>query len=177
MYVPQRWFNAYKGPRNEQGGVVRGQKLQANSIRPGDLQLHFAGKKTTKLLMPKWIDLAANESAGWAVPLEKTKLKAEVALFWKLEKEKSDWDTPVASKKSKDKVDKVATSEETASTTSVAKPTSSSKPSSGKVEMDASGEGDASEGSSISGGESVALAVENGALAGQDQMSEDAGNR
>lgn len=62
---------------------------------PGDLQLHFAGKKTTKALMPLWIALAANESSGWSIPLKQTKLNSEIALFWKLQKERRDWDSPV----------------------------------------------------------------------------------
>ena len=66
-----------------------------NTIMPGDLQLHFAGKKTTKALMPQWVALASNETSGWHIPLGKTKLETEIALFWKLEKEKKEWDEPV----------------------------------------------------------------------------------
>ena len=168
MIVPQRWFNAYRGPRNEQGRVVRGQKMQPNSIKPGDLQLHFAGKKTTKLLMPKWVDLAANESSGWAIPLEKTKLKSEIALFWKLEKEKNDWDTPVTPKKS---ASTVMPSQEAPSATLVPKPSSSSIAIAGSEAAEVSGEGDASEDSSGD----VPLAVEGSSLTEQDHTSEEDG--
>lgn len=95
--------------------------------------------------MPKWIDLAANESAGWAIPLEKTRLKAETALFWKLEKERSHWNTPVTSEKSKDGVDDAQGafgSHEATSTALVAKPTSTSVVGTEAEDSDASGEFD-----------------------------------
>lgn len=112
MYVPQRWFNAYRGPRNDREQLIRGEVVPPNTIKAGDLQLHFAGKKV-KHLIPTYLALAANNSLGWEMPLERTKLKAEIALFWKLEKEKKDWDAPVASKKSKpkDRVSKPITPE------------------------------------------------------------------
>ncbi|USW54831.1 Putative glycosyltransferase 34, nucleotide-diphospho-sugar transferase [Septoria linicola] len=98
LYVPQRWFNAYRGPRNDREQLVRGEKVPANTIKAGDLQLHFAGKKV-KHLIPTYLALAANNSMGWEMPLKKTKLQMEIALFWKLTKERQDWDQPVPSKK------------------------------------------------------------------------------
>lgn len=95
MIVPQRWFNAYRGPRKDDGSLLRGQKVPPNTIMPGDLQLHFAGKKTTKALMPLWVALATDESSGWSKPLKETKLLSEIALFWKLQKEKQEWNSPV----------------------------------------------------------------------------------
>ncbi|EME84647.1 glycosyltransferase family 34 protein, partial [Pseudocercospora fijiensis CIRAD86] len=82
MYVPQRWFNAYRGPRDDHEKLIRGAQVPESTIKPGDLQLHFAGKKV-KHLIPTYLALAANNSMGWEMPLSNTKLKSEVAVFWK----------------------------------------------------------------------------------------------
>ncbi|PPJ52193.1 hypothetical protein CBER1_10361 [Cercospora berteroae] len=95
-YVPQRWFNAYRGPR-EGDTLIRGATVLSNTIREGDLQLHVAGTKKNKAHISEWLDYAANTSSGWTRQLKDTTLPAEVALFWKLEKERLSWDKPVVS--------------------------------------------------------------------------------
>ncbi|PIA90496.1 hypothetical protein CB0940_11396 [Cercospora beticola] len=100
-FVPQRWFNAYRGPR-EGDKLIRGATVPSNTIKEGDLQSHFAGKKKNKAHISEWLDYAANTSSGWTRQLKYTTLPAEVALFWKLEKERLSWDKPVVSE-AKDK--------------------------------------------------------------------------
>ncbi|SMR55404.1 unnamed protein product [Zymoseptoria tritici ST99CH_1A5] len=95
IYVPQRWFNAYRGPRNDRELLIKNAKVPENTIKAGDLQLHFAGKKV-KHLIPTYLAIAANNSMGWRMPLRETRLPAEIALFWKLAKEKREWDKPVS---------------------------------------------------------------------------------
>ncbi|GIZ49360.1 hypothetical protein CKM354_001239000 [Cercospora kikuchii] len=95
-FVPQRWFNAYRGPR-EGDKLIRGATVPPNTIKEGDLQLHFAGKKKNKAHVSEWLDYAANRSSVWARQLKDTTLPAEVALFWKLERERLSWDQPVVS--------------------------------------------------------------------------------
>lgn len=73
--------------------------MPPNTIKEGDLQLHFSGGKKNKAHIVEWLDYAANETSGWVVPLKKTKLQAEIALFWKLEEERRSWDTPVVPQK------------------------------------------------------------------------------
>lgn len=94
MYVPQRWFNAYRGPRDDRERLLKGVSVPENTIKPGDLQIHFAGKKV-KHLVPTYLALAANESSGWSMPLENTRLELETARFWKLESERHSWNRPV----------------------------------------------------------------------------------
>lgn len=94
MYVPQRWFNAYRGPRDDREQLIKGTDVPENTIQPGDLQLHFAGKKV-KHLIPTYLELAANNSLGWEMPVSQTSLQREVALFWKLASERASWTDPI----------------------------------------------------------------------------------
>lgn len=94
--MPQRWFNAYRGPR-EGDKLIRGATVPPNTIKEGDLQLHFAGKKKNKARILEWLDYADSRSSGWTRQLKDTTLLAETALFWKLEKERLSWDKPVVS--------------------------------------------------------------------------------
>lgn len=93
-YVPQRWFNAFRGPRDELEQLIDSEEVPENTIRAGDLQLHFAGKKV-KHLIPTYLALAANNSMGWEMPLSSTTLQSEVALFWELQMKKETRSEPV----------------------------------------------------------------------------------
>lgn len=84
MYVPQRWFNAYRGPRNRREQLIPGAPVPDNTIKPGDVQLHFAGKKV-KHLIPTYLKSVKSNSMGWQMPVEQTNLTAEVEEFYGLE--------------------------------------------------------------------------------------------
>ncbi|KAL8831329.1 MAG: hypothetical protein Q9170_005354 [Blastenia crenularia] len=81
--IPQRWINAYLGPRHADGRRrVRG-KISGNSVIEGDLLLHFAGNGLTKReRMTTFMDMLSSNSGAWEKELVKTKYPTEIAKFW-----------------------------------------------------------------------------------------------
>ena len=87
-YVPQNWFNAYVGPRDNGTGVLD------FSIEPvynytrhggeGVMMLHFAGPVKEK--MGTFLQIATTHDEAWEVPLERTKYPEEIEQFWQRER-------------------------------------------------------------------------------------------
>lgn len=81
MHVPQRWFNAFTGVRDETLSVSV--KAKENSVREGDLLVHFAGHPDERReTMGRWIWQREQRRGAWAVPLEKTGYLEEIRTFW-----------------------------------------------------------------------------------------------
>ena len=97
MFVPQRWFNAYRGDRDENEELLPHHKQKPNTVRQGDLQVHFSGPKKNKDHLGWWQDLSERHDPNWELPMSETGIEAEVAAFWQKqlaamneESEKSD---------------------------------------------------------------------------------------
>jgi galactosyl transferase GMA12/MNN10 family len=86
--VPQRWFNAYLGERSWNGTKLQDldgkpRKEKANSVKPGDLLVHFAGHSQEKRdRMTAFIDAAERNASAWVRPFAQTGLDEEVRRFW-----------------------------------------------------------------------------------------------
>ncbi|KAI9761304.1 MAG: Xanthine phosphoribosyltransferase 1 [Chaenotheca gracillima] len=85
LIVPQRWFNAYMGPRFTNGTVFPNRRIKGNSVKDGDVLVHFAGHGETKqermLALLNALDDPV-EREKWEVPFEETGLRKEVRDFW-----------------------------------------------------------------------------------------------
>ena len=83
--IPQRWMNAYLGPRHADGTPRRrgrNQRLK-NSVVEGDLLLHFAGRGATKReRMTAFMDMLDANSGAWEKDLDQTMYLAETKRFW-----------------------------------------------------------------------------------------------
>ena len=83
MFVPQRWFNAYRGERDKHQEPIAGVELSPSTLRKGDLQVHFAGPKKTKAHMPYYQDIAEKRDPEWELPLDRTSYPEEISAFWR----------------------------------------------------------------------------------------------
>ena len=82
--IPQRWLNAYMGPRTPEGVVKPKKQFQDNSVREGDMLVHFAGSGDTKQKrMLKFLKALRKEREAWTLELKDTEYEAEIADFWK----------------------------------------------------------------------------------------------
>lgn len=82
--IPQRWLNAYMGPRDEAGKAEHPEEIKGNSVKNGDLQLHFVGSgDTKKSRMTTFMDSYEKSKSEWVMPLESTKYQKEIDHFWK----------------------------------------------------------------------------------------------
>lgn len=90
--IPQRWLNAYVGRRTWDGTPIDAAKKQkANSVREGDLLVHFAGHGNEKReRMTAFMDAAERDSHIWAKPFDQTSLREEVGSFWDAWKAKQE---------------------------------------------------------------------------------------
>jgi hypothetical protein len=81
--IPQRWLNAYMGPRTATGEVKPKKQITGNSVREGDLLLHFAGSGDTKLKrINKFLNALENDREGWELEVKDTDVEAEIRQFW-----------------------------------------------------------------------------------------------
>ena len=78
-YVPQRWFNAYRG-LNRDGRRVN----LPNSFKEGDYMVHFAGKQDGQrdARMNRRIDTAEQHLPKWERELPQTTYEDEIRKFW-----------------------------------------------------------------------------------------------
>ncbi len=92
MFVPQRWFNAYRGPRDDAGEIIPDAKVNRNNTAmPGDINLHFAGKPSNKDHMETFLRKAELHEPEWEVPFDKTRYPTEIRDFWdKARKQKKE---------------------------------------------------------------------------------------
>lgn len=83
-YVPQNWFNAYHGPRNNVTGEVEfSLEEEYNTTRHGGkgvMMFHFAGPD--KANMRLYLEIAKSHDEAWEVPLEETTYPQEIEEFW-----------------------------------------------------------------------------------------------
>lgn len=79
VWVPQYWFNGYRGSRDDRGEL---REITPEATRKGGLQIHFAGKPTNKERMPQYLDIAESGDPRWELPLERTGLIEETRVFW-----------------------------------------------------------------------------------------------
>jgi hypothetical protein len=81
--IPQRWLNAYMGPRTPTGEVKPKKQITGNSVKEGDLLLHFAGKGETKLKrINKFLNVLEGTREGWELEVKDTDIEAEIRQFW-----------------------------------------------------------------------------------------------
>lgn len=86
IHVPQRWFNAFAGYRDET--LTQTTKVRANSVKEGDLVVHFAGhKETREATMKKWLKFQEEHYEEWELDLDKTDYLREIKMFWEVEAE------------------------------------------------------------------------------------------
>ena len=82
--VPQRWFNAYMGPRAPDGAVRPKKQFSENSVKEGDMLIHFAGHGDTKASrMSKFLKTLKKGRNAWVIPAEDTEYGEEIASYWK----------------------------------------------------------------------------------------------
>jgi len=87
IHVPQRWFNAFAGFRDE--SLTKTTKFKSNSAKEGDLLVHFAGHKDTREeTMKKWLNYREKHVQEWEMKVEKTGYLEEIRQFWDVEAEK-----------------------------------------------------------------------------------------
>ncbi|KAK5014422.1 hypothetical protein LTR60_003366, partial [Cryomyces antarcticus] len=75
MHVPQRWFNAYRDPRGDDGVRSPDRKPSPNYVKEGDLLIHFAGGKVPENKMKRmteWMDLVDQHLPQWEKELNQT---------------------------------------------------------------------------------------------------------
>jgi hypothetical protein len=85
--IPQRWMNAYMGPRTLEGEVKPYRQLIGNSVHEGDLLVHFAGGATPEVKvkrMKKFLDALKTTREAWEMPANETGIEREVQEFWKM---------------------------------------------------------------------------------------------
>ena len=79
--MPQRWFNAFAGYRDET--LTKTTKYKANSAIEGDLLVHFAGHKEQRQeTMQKWLAYRERHRSEWELDVEQTGYVAEIKKFW-----------------------------------------------------------------------------------------------
>lgn len=82
--IPQRWMNAYMGPRFENGTLKESAKVHGNNVKEGDLLLHFVGSGDTKRSrMTTFMDSYDLDRSEWALEIENTTYNKEIDKFWK----------------------------------------------------------------------------------------------
>jgi len=79
VWIPQHWINGYLGSRDERGEL---RKWSPEATKKGGLQIHFAGKQTTKERMDLYLDIAERRDPRWEIPIERTGLLEETRAFW-----------------------------------------------------------------------------------------------
>ncbi|KPI36601.1 uncharacterized protein AB675_4322 [Cyphellophora attinorum] len=85
--VPQRWFNAYMGPRTFAGEVKSNRQITGNSVHEGDLLVHFVGGATPEVKvkrMKKFLDAFKTTKEAWEIPANETGIEREVQEFWRM---------------------------------------------------------------------------------------------
>ncbi|TKX20247.1 galactosyl transferase-like protein 4 [Elsinoe australis] len=97
IHVPQRWFNAFTGEwdlKTAEDGTVTGilpeKGLKSNTVRRGDLQVHFAGRLQKTEHIARWNKMVADHKAEFEVPFEGSQLQDEIAAFWASEATEED---------------------------------------------------------------------------------------
>ena len=82
--IPQRWVNAYMGPRHWDGELRKGGTAKSNSVIEGDLLIHFAGhSKQKKTRMSAFMNKQEEMKDVWQIEYEKTRYPKEIANFWR----------------------------------------------------------------------------------------------
>jgi galactosyl transferase GMA12/MNN10 family len=83
--VPQRWYNAFMGPREWDGRVKPHRQITGNSVVEGDLLVHFAGQGDTKVIrMTKFMNAYDKNFSAWQVELHDTEYEKEIEEFWEM---------------------------------------------------------------------------------------------
>ncbi|RDW59470.1 hypothetical protein BP6252_12557 [Coleophoma cylindrospora] len=81
IHVPQRWFNAFAGYRDST--LLKTTKEKPNSVTEGDLLVHFAGNKQTRIdTMTKWLRLSEKHLPAWELDLKDTWYRKDIKRFW-----------------------------------------------------------------------------------------------
>ena len=89
MHLPQRWFNAFAGFRDS--SLEKTTKFKANSVKEGDLLVHFAGHKDTReATMKEWLKHYDGRRGAWEIDLEKTGYTEEIKKYWEVDAEKEN---------------------------------------------------------------------------------------
>lgn len=89
MHLPQRWFNAFTGYRDPT--LTMTTKFKANSVKEGDLLVHFAGHKDTReATMKKWLELYHSRRGAWEIDLKDTGYEEEIQRYWEEDAEKEN---------------------------------------------------------------------------------------
>jgi hypothetical protein len=82
--LPQRWFNAFVGPRDWDGEIKKGKQLEGHGVREGDLLVHFAGRGDTKReRMRRFMNAVERDRGKWEVKVQETEIEGEVREFWR----------------------------------------------------------------------------------------------
>ncbi len=89
MHLPQRWFNAFAGFRDS--SLTTTTKFKANSVKEGDLLVHFAGHKTTREgTMKEWLKHLDVRKGAWEIDLDDTGYVEEIRKYWEVDAEKEN---------------------------------------------------------------------------------------
>lgn len=101
--VPQRWYNAFMGPREWDGRIKPNRQLSGNSVQEGDLLVHFAGSGATKKgRMTKFMTAFAKNRQQWELDVGETEMESELREFWegwaRFEKERDEKGSPMPDK-------------------------------------------------------------------------------
>lgn len=104
--VPQRWYNAFMGPREWDGRIKPNKQISGNSVQEGDLLVHFAGSGDTKKgRMTKFMNAFEKNRRQWELEVKETEILAEMKEFWEgwavFEKERNLKGLPMPEKSAK----------------------------------------------------------------------------
>jgi hypothetical protein len=104
--VPQRWYNAFMGPREWDGRIKPNRQFAGNSVREGDLLVHFAGSGGTKKgRMTHFMNAFEKNRQQWELELTETEILTEIREFWEtwavFERERNEKGLPMPDKSSK----------------------------------------------------------------------------
>jgi len=85
--VPQHWFNAYPGHRNESTGLLPfgGEHDHVTDFTEGDLLMHFPGD--WKHQMGVFLEIAARHDGDWELRVDETGLLEEIDEYWQKARE------------------------------------------------------------------------------------------
>ena len=104
--VPQRWYNAFMGPREWDGRIKPNKQISGNSVQEGDLLVHFAGSGDTKKgRMTKFMNAFEKNRQQWELEVKETEILADMKEFWEgwtaFEKERNEKGLPMPDKSAK----------------------------------------------------------------------------
>jgi hypothetical protein len=101
--VPQRWYNAFMGPRKWDGHIKPNRQITGGSVQEGDLLVHFAGSGDTKKgRMTKFMNAFEKNREQWELDVKETEILNEMKEFWEgwaaFEKERDEKGLPMPDK-------------------------------------------------------------------------------